>query len=157
MGVLDTNLEALAQILETAKVFNSLVSKGVQPHGLSKPQFDILGYVHFFGHQGPITLTELGKVMMVSKANITGIITRLEEKELLSRETQEADGRVKEISLTSKGKALVESVIPIYIKMIADAFSCLTEEKKDELCQLLGSLQTKMLQSIGEDSIAEGE
>jgi len=94
---------------------------------LNLPQIDILADLLIWGQA---TSTELAERLKVSKANLTGMISRLEKRGLVAREDSLEDGRSKIIKLTITGKGLVEKVIPEHIKNISNFMSVIPEDEK---------------------------
>lgn len=57
--------------------------------------------------RGALTPSELARAVSLSNATITGILTRLEQRGLVTRERSEADRRRVHVALTERGHALV--------------------------------------------------
>jgi DNA-binding MarR family transcriptional regulator len=70
---------------------------------LSPPQGHALRLLH-----SPRPMGELARLMHCDNSNITGIIDRLEERELVQRLPAEGDRRVKLIALTDEGERIRE-------------------------------------------------
>ncbi|HEY3592874.1 MAG TPA: MarR family transcriptional regulator [Polyangiaceae bacterium] len=72
--------------------------------GLTLPQAHML---RFLGSGPPQTTTSLARVFACDASNITGIVDRLEARALIARQSMTGDRRVKIISITPRGSALV--------------------------------------------------
>ena len=59
-------------------------------------------------HRGPLTLGELAAVERVAPPSMTRIVSRLEERGLVSREVDAADRRVARVRTTAEGKRMLE-------------------------------------------------
>lgn len=140
----DVNFEVMSNIVQASNIFYAIVSKGVTPNGISRSQFDILSFIYYFGHQGPINLTEIAHVMNLSKANVSGVLSRLEQKGLIYFTKNEKDARVREIRLTSEGQKLTEETFPRYREVIDKVISNLGNEEKQALLRLLKKLCIKL-------------
>ena len=68
------------------------------------PQFDVLAQL--LRHPEGMTSTELSRALLVTAGNLTGIVDRLEARELVTRQAQSDDRRVRRLTLTGKGKRL---------------------------------------------------
>jgi DNA-binding MarR family transcriptional regulator len=55
---------------------------------------------------GPRKMSELAQALFCDNSNVTGIVDRLEERELVRRESAEGDRRVKLLVLTKEGEKL---------------------------------------------------
>lgn len=104
---------------------------------LTPPQFYVLATI---GYAGGLPFGEIGEKMMVTVSNLTGIVDRLEEKGLVSRERDARDRRIVRVMLTDKGNKLYKSTIPLFEKSISQFFSPLNKLQQKELASLLRKL-----------------
>ena len=104
---------------------------------LTLPQFYVLATL---GYAGGLPFGEIGEKMMVTVSNLTGIVDRLEEKKLASRQRDARDRRVVCVLLTEKGTKLYKSTIPLFEKSISQCFSPLDKPQQKELASLLRKL-----------------
>jgi DNA-binding MarR family transcriptional regulator len=72
--------------------------------GLSGPRLSALSVVVF---GGPLTLGELAAAEQVKPPTMTRLVRALEARGLVSRESDERDGRVVRLSATAKGRKLM--------------------------------------------------
>ena len=77
------------------------------------------------------TSTDLANRLRVSKANLTGVLQRLENKGIISRKVDENDARSKILMLTPKGEEIANFVIPGFLNMMSTALEGLNDEQKD--------------------------
>lgn len=129
-GVPDIDLEIVHCIHHIRKGIEFSCSRDMSEYDLSIPQMDILASIMF---KGSGTSTVLSKRLNVSKANLTGMISRLEKRELIKRHGSDTDGRLKIIELTDKGKDLINKVVPNFIKTMSEVLSEVPEEEKRSL------------------------
>lgn len=104
--------------------------------GLSQQQWSLLGVLNRSG-QG-MTMTELGKNLLVTKANMTGMIDRLERDGFVSRHPDQFDRRVTKVLLTEKGMEFMKA-----IQVPRDQFSddMFADFSADELTNFCGYLE----------------
>ncbi len=76
-------------------------------YGLTGPQSGVLRNLT---NEGRMSSAALSRMMYVTPSNITGIIDRLEKKDLVKRVKKEGDRRVALIALTEAGEALSKSL-----------------------------------------------
>ena len=121
--------------------FNLLSNKKLQDDldrlDLTAPQFYVLATI---GYAGGMPFSNIGEKMMVTVSNLTGIVDRLEEKGLVTRERDSRDRRVVRVMLTDKGGKLYRSTIPLFEKSISEVFSPLGKPQQKELASLLRKL-----------------
>lgn len=139
-GQHDIHSEIIGNNLQATNLFYVLISKGMAPYGISKSQFDILAFIHYFDHQGAITLTEISRVMHLSKANVSGILTRLESKGLIYFQQCPQDARVRQICLADRGSEILNKTLPIYSKIIDQVMSAFSDREREQLSALLKKL-----------------
>ena len=110
--------------------------------GLTPPQFYVLATI---GYAGSLPFGEIGAKMMVTVSNLTGIVDRLEQKNLVLRKRDETDRRVVHVTLTDKGANLYKTTIPLFERSISEIFSSLDLPRQKELSALLRTLNLAQL------------
>jgi DNA-binding MarR family transcriptional regulator len=75
-------------------------------------------------NDGPMSSADLSRMLYVTPSNITGIIDRLEKKDLVERIKKQGDRRVALITLTESGQHLGRSIpdpiINLFISELSD-------------------------------------
>lgn len=110
-------------------------------YGLSKAKFNALIQLFMTGGQG-LTQSELGKKLLVSRANITRLIDRLEKDDLVTRKADPADKRVCQLNLTDRATLLMNAFVPVHNQYIHKLMSPLDTDEKKILIALLDKLKT---------------
>jgi DNA-binding MarR family transcriptional regulator len=96
-------LRVWVRLLATTKLISQEVRRRLRAEfGATLPQFDLLAQLD----RAPegLRLGEISKRTMVTNGNITGLVERLEDDGLISRETPGDDRRVTVAKLTPKGR-----------------------------------------------------
>jgi len=106
----------------------------MQQFGLTAPQLASLRAIE---RLQPITGGALAKSIHLSQATLTGILTRLESRSLVSRERSGSDRRIVVVKLTDEGRAVLEN-----------APSLLQDSFRRELLKLHEWEQTQMLATL---------
>jgi len=78
--------------------------------------------------------------MLVSRANITGLVERLEKEDLVVRRNDPSDKRVFRVCLTNKACALIQSLLPVHNNFMQKVMSILDIHEKEVLISLLRKL-----------------
>lgn len=119
-----------------------LANQELAKFDLTSTQFRTLTYL---SHQPPLTVRQCDLEVFFSKSNpaVTGILNNMEQKDLIRRVCNPADGRSKVLELTEKGLALLPEL---------DAYrgwmdKLLTENMTDEEKAILIVLLKKMRNS----------
>ena len=107
---------------------------------LTRLHFAIMGVLS----TGNMTMTELAKMMMITKPQITHLIDQLVKLGIVERHPDTADRRVISLVLTGKGRRYLEEMKQKVKETIKNRLANLTTE---ELSEMLAALET--LRSIG--------
>ncbi|KFN01073.1 MarR family transcriptional regulator [Bacillus clarus] len=103
--------------------------------GLSAAQFDVLAQI---GGHDRLTQQELGNKLFVTKGNVTQLLNKMEKLDWIQREQE---GTTKYLSLTEKGRALYEEVVPPQETFQSEKFCKLNRDEQKQLLELLRKLQ----------------
>ena len=117
---MDNKLE-IKQLVGSIRRFYRVVqndgSKESKSFGLTSTQSNVLRTLY---HMGPLSSVELSRHLYVTASNMTGLVDRLEKKELVSRGRKEGDRRVMLILLTPTGIELAQALPdPLETKLIS--------------------------------------
>ncbi|MFF3460173.1 MarR family winged helix-turn-helix transcriptional regulator [Streptomyces sp. NPDC002730] len=74
-------------------------------HGLTSTQAKVLAQL-----DGPLPMRGLAALLVCDASNVTGIVDRLEARELVRREADPADRRVKNVVATDAGREIIRCV-----------------------------------------------
>ncbi len=129
---LDEVLIALRRIMRAVDLHSRSL---IQRYGLTGPQLVILREI---SRLGEISGSELAKSVSLSLPTVTGILTRLEKRGLVSRRRSEIDKRRVMVRPTSDANELLATAPPPLQESFADQFENLEDWEKS---QLLASLQ----------------
>ncbi|MEU9028865.1 MarR family transcriptional regulator [Streptomyces sp. NPDC048383] len=74
-------------------------------HGLTSTQAKVLAQL-----EGPVPMRGLAALLVCDASNVTGIVDRLEARDLVRREPSPADRRVKNVAATDAGREVIRRV-----------------------------------------------
>jgi DNA-binding MarR family transcriptional regulator len=120
-----------------------LVERVMQPYfarfGISGSQWGVLRNLHRAEQQGlpGLRLSELGDRLLIRPPSVTGLVDRLERAGLAQRDAQPTDLRAKLLTLTRKGRLLVDKVLKLHEKQMQTVLTGLTSAEQRELHRLL--------------------
>ena len=123
--------------LRLARVFQKIDARSerfFRAHELNTAQFDVLAQV---GAASGMTQQELAAALLVTKGNISQLLGQLEQAGLIARRQ---DGRSNYLSLTERGQALFEKVVPRQEAQIVELLAPLSADEQHELLRLLRKL-----------------
>jgi MarR family 2-MHQ and catechol resistance regulon transcriptional repressor len=105
---------------------------------LSLAQFNILTVLSI--RPDGIPQVELGNQLVVSRANVTGLVQRLAARKLCATVQDSSDGRVKRVHLTPAGRRLLDRIEEPYLRRIERLTSRLRNTDMDDASSLLEEL-----------------
>ena len=96
----------------------------LRPHGLTPTQFDALASLSWLGRtvEGP-TQQEVADFAGIDRMMASKLFAGLEERGLLSRRGDPADGRVKRMVLTPAGRTLVDASTAVARALDAELYA----------------------------------
>ncbi|SCZ05186.1 transcriptional regulator, MarR family [Paenibacillus polysaccharolyticus] len=122
------------------RAYNSVTSRSnrdIQSHGLNSTEFGVLDLLY---HKGPQALQKIGEKVLMSSGNITYVVDKLQNKNLLFRRPSKEDRRVIYAELTEEGKQLFTQIFPKHHQVIIDILEGLEPSEKVEAIRLLKKL-----------------
>ncbi len=117
--------------VSSRKVFTRHIG---EPYKLSPVEFTILMLV---AHNRDATQKQLSQALAVSAPNVTALIDRMNERDLLKRVRNETDRRSQHVRLTRKGAALAREAREVSLTMERDLLRHLSEAERAMLTELL--------------------
>lgn len=113
-------------------------NKELERFDITLMQNEVLRYIYFHEEKQDVFQKQIEEFFNSTNPTITGILKRLESKELIKRETSLIDARYKKLTLTKKGKVLSEQTLELGPKKIEHKLTQrLSVEERDELERLL--------------------
>jgi DNA-binding MarR family transcriptional regulator len=86
--------------------------------------------------RGPASMSSLAATLTCDASNMTGIIDRLEKRDLVRREPRPSDRRVKNVVLTAEGERVID-IIRGKMHTTQAGLNRLDEQERDTLYALL--------------------
>lgn len=111
-------------------------------HSLSKGRFMVL--MLLLNQSGPhgrrCTPAELADLSRVTRATMTGLIDTLERDGLVKREPDLTDRRMMWVTLTEKGRSVLQTLLPPHFQRMAALMAPLSEPERHTLVELLNKI-----------------
>ena len=92
-------------------------------------------------NKGEMSVQEIVAKVLSSSGNMTVVIRNLERDGLVLRRLNPSDGRSSLISLSSKGRDLMDRIFPLHMANLCDAFKVLSKGEKEKMIELLKKLK----------------
>lgn len=91
--------------------------------------------------EGPLQMLEIGKRLQIAKAQVTQLINKLVESQLVERSANSTDRRIINISLTENGKRTLTEHRRHSIAIVKEMISDISDEEMEELADSLKKMQ----------------
>lgn len=131
-----SSAEILLSLRFTEDVLQQACAPLLGEFGLSKSSVNILMLLRHGPAEG-MQLHDLGDLLLVSRANITGLIDHLEQKEYVTRVVDPNDRRARFARITAQGVELLNMFMPAHYRNMKAMLQALSDEEKKTLLGLL--------------------
>lgn len=127
-------------VKKTSLIFDKLSNQLLQPYDLTGSQFKIL-MVLYQSPDGSVRQADIEAKFSMTNPTVTGLVQKLEAKELVKRTPHPDDKRSKVLVLTERSKEMKAELLALADSLEHQMTQKLTETECDQLASLL----TKML------------
>ncbi len=141
--------ETLMNIVVAAHMLEREGDRLVQPFGISMPQFNILMLLRYQANSEGPDQQSLGRMLVVNRSNITGLLDRMEKNGLVERVGEKADRRIKRVRLTPKGRKNLEDAEAVYLRYIDELLGDIDTQKRQALRNALEKLRANLRRRVG--------
>lgn len=128
------NLSTLVVFSRAENTIHRLEYETIKESGLTVAQFAVLEALY---NKGDLRIQELIEKILTTSGNITVVIKNLEKDDLVKKIPDPSDKRAVIISITKKGKEIIEGILPKHIENINRIFNILSDEEKIILKNIL--------------------
>lgn len=152
-----TFLRTMRALVQAYQAFAAYSDAHVRQFGLTSAQFDVIvalgqvslgqggvdrspGETHE-GFAAGITMAALAAKIRVTKGTLTGIVDRLETKNLVQRQVPDSNRRSFTVRLTAEGKGVFDRVFPAHVVHLRGRFEKLERAELELLKVLLEKLR----------------
>lgn len=131
-------MSTMRELVRAYQAFDSYAERHIRELGLTPAQFDVIATL---GNTSGMSMRDLAKKTLVTKGTLTGIVDRLELKDLVRREVPEGNRRSFTVVLTDKGEKAFKQVFPVHINHLKQRFDRLEAFELEQLRLLLHKLR----------------
>lgn len=141
-----TSGQSIINLSRTVDLMRIVYKRFYREYKLSEPKFFVL--LLLSKAEEGIPLNEIGKMMLVSRANMTTLIERMVKDGCVEKQENEDDKRSTKALLTPLGKDIFNKVIDSHKAFSQKLVSALTEEEQDQMNNLLRKIQTGVIEEF---------
>ncbi len=132
--------KGLINITYTAKQLSYEFYQSLKKHGLAEQQYNVLRILRGFHSEAPLSISFIKERMLDKDSDVSRIVDRLVQKDLVSRVENPNDRRQKSVEITKSGLSLLDKMFNCELK--ADTLlSNLTLDEVVELNRLLDKIR----------------
>lgn len=135
-----TWLQVVKAVLPLERDLNKLFAR---EFGQSLPRFDVLNQLDLEGDSG-LPVGTLAERLIASAGNITRLITRMLDEELVTRVPDARDRRREIVFITPKGRALYRDMARAHARWTSHYFGSFSAAEKSELQTLMRKLRDRL-------------
>lgn len=133
----DDSLDLFIALARASQWVNAHADRDIRKHGMNRTEFGVLELLY---HKGQQPLQQIGEKVLMSSGNITYVVDKLEQKQLVCRKASTEDRRLVYAEITETGEQFIEGVFPSHTEVIEYAVDGLTHEEKKVAALLLKKL-----------------
>ena len=139
-----TGMAVVLRVGLLAGVFADRLKDILAPAGLAPWEYDVLSALRRSDPRRGLSPTELCRSAQLTSGAMTHRLDRLEERGLVRRRTAREDRRGVRVSLTSRGRRLVDGIVGARMADAAESLGALGRVETRELTRLLRRLSASL-------------
>ncbi len=132
------------KLYQTANTLTKVGTRALDAEQITTQQWSILGALSRTNATDGMKVSELCEYLMVSRQNMTGLLSRLEERKVVCRLTDLQDQRSRRIQLTDKGRELWQRITPLINNFYEEALTELSFDDRVSCVHYLNKLLDTM-------------
>jgi DNA-binding MarR family transcriptional regulator len=136
--------EAVLGLVLTGSLLAKEGSRVLRPFGLTDSQFNVLMILKYQSKDGRLNQAGLGRMLLVNRSNVTGLVDRMEQAGLVRRVVEPEDRRVNQVELTAEGALALERASQAYFERLEEVMSGLSPEQYHELSGMLEKVRRNL-------------
>lgn len=134
----DLSMRTWMQIVRAHYKIHEKEIKYFQEHNLTFNQFKVLEVLY---HRGDLSIGSITKITMSTPGNTTVVVRNLKRDGWITTILDEKDKRISILTLTQKGRDVIENIFPTHAKNLTEQMGVLSEDELETLYTLLNKLQ----------------
>jgi len=143
-AVHEINNRLFFRLFQTANTLHTKGTQAIEAFGVTTQQWSVLGALSRPQAADGMSIGDLSRFLLVSRQNLTGLLSRLERDGLLERATSESDRRSRKVKLSPQGVTLwLQLQEPIH-RFYDEALKDLSFDDRLAFIHYFKKLQTNM-------------
>ena len=130
----DKSMKTVVRLERTSLKINNLTVNYLSKHKLTFNQFKVLEVLY---HLGDLNIGSITKLTMSTPGNTTVVVRNLKRDEWITSIKDPNDSRASILSITKKGKEIIEEVFPNHASNLTKVMEVLSDDELNTLYELL--------------------
>lgn len=133
----DKSMKTVVRLEKASLKITNQTLNYLSKHNLTFNQFKVLEVLY---HVGDLNIGSITKLTMSTPGNITVVVKNLIRDSWITSQKDPNDSRSSILSITKKGKDIIEDVFPNHAQNLTKALEILSDEELDTLYDLLNKV-----------------
>ncbi|MFH1725711.1 MAG: TolC family protein [Elusimicrobiota bacterium] len=139
--------ETHLSLIRTSDMLWRMLGRYLRPYDLTPPAMGIL--ILLESGRSALPMRRLSRQMVVTQANVTGLVDTLEKRGLVRRRADPGDRRVTLIEITETGRGRLNKLLPGYFRLLHSVYGGLGRKKTATLSRALETIRARLLPFMG--------
>ena len=122
-------------IIKASKELKNKLDKALKPYDITAAQFSVIIQIHLSNR--PITAAQIAQRLGSDRPTISGIINRLEKKNIVLKVNNPDDKRSSHLEIYKEANMLVDTIKTISDNLTIDIFSIYSKEEAKQLKEMI--------------------
>ncbi|MEW6363537.1 MAG: MarR family transcriptional regulator [Acidobacteriota bacterium] len=136
--------ETVLGVILAADLLAKECARVVRPCGLTEAQFNVLMLLRYQSEEGGLDQSTLGRMLVVNRSNVTGLVDRMERSGWVRRTPDVSDRRVKLVRVTPAGLKVLARAEKAYFQRLEAVVGVLAVEERNTLTRALEKLRREL-------------
>jgi len=123
------------------RVSDAIARQYSRRFGLTIPEWRVMAVL---GQGGDVSAREVAARTAMDKVRVSRAVTGLVAAKRVQRQIDEADGRVSRLSLTPRGRAIYDEIVPLALHLEELLLSSLSPDERGVLDRLMAKLDRRI-------------
>ena len=133
----DKSMKTVVRLERTNLKINNLTVNHLAKHNLTFNQFKVLEVLY---HLGDLNIGSITKLTMSTPGNTTVVVRNLKRDEWITSVKDPNDSRASILSITQKGREIIEEVFPTHASNLTKVMEVLSDDELNTLYELLNKV-----------------
>ncbi|MET9252463.1 MarR family transcriptional regulator [Streptomyces sp. NPDC003717] len=133
-------MEVFGRIFRLSRAMGDRMERAYARYGVSRGEFDVLATLRRAGEPYTLSPRQLSGTLMLTTGGMTGRLDKLERAGLLRRSPDPHDRRGLQVTLTDRGRELIDEAVGAGLAEQTAALSSLDRDRAEALAGLLREL-----------------